>query len=140
MNVREDKMTNYRGLQTRKPSLTCCVPELFRVSRRVKQENILLDVVKQVAQLYNYKHHNQNSKREFPLLISSTQNKRLTIHYRTWLILYRYISRIFFFFFFFFLTIFCEYCFLSIIYVSVNFIKCFPLIMKQKNKIKFIKR
>ena len=28
MNVREDKMTNYWGLQTRKPSLTCCVPEL----------------------------------------------------------------------------------------------------------------
>ena len=46
MNVREDKMTNYWGLEIRKPSLTCCVPELFRVSRRVKQENILLDVVK----------------------------------------------------------------------------------------------
>ena len=133
MNVREDKMTNYWGLQTRKPSLTCCVPELFRVSRRVKQENIFLDVVKWVAQLNNYKHHNRNSKREFPLLISSTWNKRLTIHHRTWLILYRYTSRILFFFFFFF-TIFCEYCFLSIIYVSVNFIKCFPLIMEQKIK------
>ena len=71
MNVREDKMTNYRELQIRKPSLTCCVPELFRVSRRVKQENISLDVVKWVAQLNNYKHHNRNSKREFPLLISS---------------------------------------------------------------------
>ena len=46
--------------------------ELFRVSRRVKQENILLDVVKWVAQLNNYKHHNRNSKRDFPLLISST--------------------------------------------------------------------
>ena len=46
MNVREDKMTSYWGLQTRKPSLTCYVPELFIVSRRVKQENILLDVVK----------------------------------------------------------------------------------------------
>ena len=51
MNAREDKMTSYWGLQTRKPSLTRCVPELFRVSRRVKQENILLDVVKWVAQL-----------------------------------------------------------------------------------------
>ena len=39
---------------------------------------------------------------------------------------YWYISRIYFF------TMFCEYCFLSIIYASVNFIRCFPLIMKQK--------
>ena len=39
-------MTNYRGLQIGKPSLTCCVPVLLRVSRRFKQENILLDVVK----------------------------------------------------------------------------------------------
>ena len=45
MNVMENKMTNYWGLQTRKPSLTCCVPELFRVSTRVKQEKNLLDVV-----------------------------------------------------------------------------------------------
>ena len=62
MNAREDKMTNYRGLQIRKPSLTCCVP---KVSRRVKQENILLDVGKWVAQLNNYKHHNRNSKGSF---------------------------------------------------------------------------
>ena len=34
----------------------------------------------------------------------------------------------------FFFTMFCEYCFLSIIYASVNFIRCFPLIMKQKIK------
>ena len=65
MNVREDKMTNYGGLKTRKPSLICCVPELFKVSRRVKQENILLDVGKWVAQLNNYKHHNRNSKGSF---------------------------------------------------------------------------
>ena len=45
MNVREDKMTNHRGLPIGKPSLTCCVPVLLRVSRRFKQENILLDVV-----------------------------------------------------------------------------------------------
>ena len=44
MNVREDKMTNHWGLQIGKPSLTCCVPVLLRVSRRLKQENILLDV------------------------------------------------------------------------------------------------
>ena len=46
MNVREDKMTNYSGPQIGKSSLTCCVPVLLRVSRRVKQENIILDVVK----------------------------------------------------------------------------------------------
>ena len=45
MNVREDKMTNHRGLPIGKPSLTCCVPVLLRVSRRLKHENILLHVV-----------------------------------------------------------------------------------------------
>ena len=62
MNVREDKMTNYWELQIRKPSLTCCVHKLFRVSRRVKQENILLDVgkwvvsqsIKERALFYNF--------------------------------------------------------------------------------------
>ena len=44
INVMEDKMTNHWGLQIGKPSLTCCVPVLLRVSRRLKQENILLDV------------------------------------------------------------------------------------------------
>ena len=45
MNVREDKMTNHWGLQIGKPSLTCCVPVLLIVSRRLKHENILLHVV-----------------------------------------------------------------------------------------------
>ena len=49
MNVSEDKMTNHWGLQIGKPSLTCCVPVLLRVSRRFKQENIFLDVVKWVV-------------------------------------------------------------------------------------------
>ena len=49
MNVREDKKTNYWGLQIGKPSLTYCVPVLLRASRRFKQENILLDVVKWVV-------------------------------------------------------------------------------------------
>ena len=49
MNVREDKMTNHWGLHIGKPSLTCRVPVLFRVSRRFKHENILLDVVKWVV-------------------------------------------------------------------------------------------
>ena len=49
MNVREDKMTNYSGPQIGKSSLTCCVPVLLRVIRRVKQENIILDVVKWVV-------------------------------------------------------------------------------------------
>ena len=44
MNVREDKMTNHRGLPIGESSLTCCVPVLLRVSRRFKHENILLDV------------------------------------------------------------------------------------------------
>ena len=46
MDMREDKMTNHWGLQIGKPSLTCCVPVLLIVSRRLKHENILLDVVK----------------------------------------------------------------------------------------------
>ena len=41
-------MINHWGLQIGKPSLTCCVPVLFIVSRRLKHENILLDVVKWV--------------------------------------------------------------------------------------------
>ena len=49
MNVREDKMTNHWGLQIGKPSLTCCVPVLLIVSRRLKHENILFDVVKWVV-------------------------------------------------------------------------------------------
>ena len=44
--MREDKMTNHWGLQIGKPSLTCCVPVLLRVSRRLKHENILLHVVR----------------------------------------------------------------------------------------------
>ena len=42
-------MTNYWGLQIGESSLTCCVPVLLRVSRRVKQEYIFLDVVKWVV-------------------------------------------------------------------------------------------
>ena len=42
-------MTNYSGPQIGKSSLTCCVPVLLRVSRRFKQENIILDVVKWVV-------------------------------------------------------------------------------------------
>ena len=49
MNVKEDKMTDYSGQQLGKSSLNCCVPILLRVSRRVKQENIILDVVKWVV-------------------------------------------------------------------------------------------
>ena len=49
MNVSEDKMTNHWGLQIGKPSLTCCVPVLLGVSRRFKQENILLNVVRCVV-------------------------------------------------------------------------------------------
>ena len=48
MNVSEDKMTNHWGIQIEKPSLTCCVPVLLIVSRRLKHEYILLDVVKWV--------------------------------------------------------------------------------------------
>ena len=47
--MKEDKMTNYWGLQIGEPSLTCCVPVLLRVSRRLKHENIFLDVVKRVV-------------------------------------------------------------------------------------------
>ena len=49
MNVSKDKMTNHWGLQIGKPSLTYCVPVLLGVSRRLKYENILFDVVKWVV-------------------------------------------------------------------------------------------
>ena len=63
MNVREDKMNKHFGL---KIIQGFCVLVLFRIIRRAKQENILLDVVKWVVQLYNYKHDFRNSKRSFP--------------------------------------------------------------------------
>ena len=56
MNVEEDKMTHHYDN----------VPVLFRIIRRAKRENILLDVVKRVVQLNNYKHNIRNSKRSFP--------------------------------------------------------------------------
>ena len=92
-----------------------------------------------MAQLYNYKHHNRNSKREFPLLISSTWNKRLTIHHRTWLILYRYTSRILFFFFFFFYNFLWVLLFVNYLRFG-QFYKVFPPDNGTKNKIKSIKR
>ena len=56
-------MTNHFEL---KIILVLCVPVLFRIIRRAKGENILLDVVKWVVQLNNYKHDIRNSKRSFP--------------------------------------------------------------------------
>ena len=47
--MKEDKMTNYWGLQIGESSLTCCVPVLPRVSRGFKHENIFLDVLKWVV-------------------------------------------------------------------------------------------
>ena len=64
MKVRGDKMTNNWGLQIGKPSLNCCVPLLLSVSKRFKQENILLDVVKWVVSQSITKHglfHNFSS-------------------------------------------------------------------------------
>ena len=55
MNVREDNMNSYLGLQIGKKSLNYCVPVLFRVSRRARRKNISPDV-KWVVQLNNYKH------------------------------------------------------------------------------------
>ena len=46
MNVREDKMTNHFGLKINE---VFCDPELFRLIRRAKGENILLDIVKWVV-------------------------------------------------------------------------------------------
>ena len=64
--VSEDKENNYLGPQIGKTYLNYCVPVLFRVSRRAKHENILLDVVKWVVQLNNCKHDIRNSERSFP--------------------------------------------------------------------------
>ena len=63
MNVREDKMTNHFGL---KIISVFCVPVLFRLIRRAKGENTLLNVVKWVVQLNNYKRDIRNSKRSLP--------------------------------------------------------------------------
>ena len=60
MNVREDKMTNHFGL---KIISVFCVPVLFRLIRGAKGENILLNVMKWVVQLDNYKRDIRNSKR-----------------------------------------------------------------------------
>ena len=62
MNVSEDKMTYEFGL---KIIQVLCVPVLFRIIRRAKQEYILFDVVKRVVQLNNYKHDIRNSKKSF---------------------------------------------------------------------------
>ena len=62
MNVSEDKMTYEFGL---KIIQVLCVPVLFRIIRRAKQEYILFDVVKWVVQLNNYKHDIRNSKKSF---------------------------------------------------------------------------
>ena len=59
-------MTYYLGPQIGKTYLNYCVTVLFGVSRRAKRENILLDVVKWVVQLNNYKHDIRNSERSFP--------------------------------------------------------------------------
>ena len=55
-------MTNYLGPQIVNISLNYCVPVLFRISRSAKRENILLDGVKWVVQLKNYKHDIRNSE------------------------------------------------------------------------------
>ena len=62
MNVSEDKMTYEFGL---KIIQVLCVPVLFRIIRRAKQEYILFDVVKRLVQLNNYKHDIRNSKKSF---------------------------------------------------------------------------
>ena len=54
MNVREDKMTNHFGLK------------IIWLIRGAKGENILLNVMKWVVQLNNYKRDIRNSKRSFP--------------------------------------------------------------------------
>ena len=64
--VREDNRNNYLGPQTGKTYLNYYVPVLFRVSKKAKHENILLDVVKWVVQLNNCKHDIPNSERSFP--------------------------------------------------------------------------
>ena len=66
IKVSVDKMTNYLGPQIGNTSLNYCVRVLFRVIRSAKRENILLDGVKWVVQLNNYKHDIRNSERSFP--------------------------------------------------------------------------
>ena len=63
MDAREDKRTYQFGI---KIILVLCVPELFRIIRRAKREDILFDVVEWVVQFNNYKHGIRNSKKSFP--------------------------------------------------------------------------
>ena len=84
MNVREDKMNNSLGLKIGKTSLNYCVPVLFRVSRRARRKNILLDV-KWVVQLKNYKHDFPHSFRRIKIRDSQSIKER-DLFYNFWFI------------------------------------------------------
>ena len=75
-------MTNHFGL---KIIQVFCDPELFRLIRRAKGENILLDAVKWVVQLNNYRHDIRNSKRSslihFVELEQGTHNPSKNVTY-----------------------------------------------------------
>ena len=58
MNTREDETTEDFKKENH---LFIIVPVFFRVSKRAKRENILLDVVNWVVLLNNYKHDKRNS-------------------------------------------------------------------------------
>ena len=58
MNAKEEKVTEELKKENH---LSIIVPVFFRVSKRAKRENILLDVVNWVVLLNNYKHDKRNS-------------------------------------------------------------------------------
>ena len=60
MNAKEEKVTEDFKKENH---LSIIVPVFFRVRKRAKRENILLDVVNWVVLLNNYKHDNRNSSK-----------------------------------------------------------------------------
>ena len=159
MNVREDKMTNHWGLQIGKPSLTCCVPVLLIVSRRLKHENILLDVVKWVLSksikerglfyhFWSISRYNLNEDFMFLENESKLCESRVNLFFwrislrqpvcsYTPIIIIRMIlwaRNVGTWDFYISIAMFCDYCFLSIFDASINFMRCFPLIIKNKER------
>ena len=58
MNAKEEKVTEEFKKENH---LSIIAPVFFRVRKRAKRENILLDVVNWVVLLNNYKHDKRNS-------------------------------------------------------------------------------
>ena len=62
-NYGKSMEVDLRGSQSEKNYLSIIVPVFFRVNKKTKRENILLDVVNWVVLLNSYKHDKRNSSK-----------------------------------------------------------------------------